>query len=132
MERDTGRVLDRDDHGPGIRGAPQRLRSHERDPLRTEPARGGGVSNERRDQRSAGVGGDQPSGVDERPEPQQRRFVEERHDAMSVHAAHEQVRRVRTNVDCGADRAADEPRLVSRCPVPSRAGSSHESASDAG
>ena len=42
------------------------------------------------------------------------------------------VRRVRTNVDGGADRAADEPRLVSRCPVPSRAGSSHESGADAG
>ena len=132
VERDPGRVLDGDDHGPRVRGAAQRLRPHERDPLRTEPARRRRVPGERLDQRAPGVGGDQPPDVDERSEPEQRRFVEERHDAMPVHAAHEQVRRVRTDVDGGADRAAGEPRLVSRCPVPSRAGSSHESGADAG
>jgi hypothetical protein len=92
VERDAGRRLDRDDHGPGVRGASQGLRAHERDPFGAEAAGGGRVSGKRGEERAAGVGGDEPSCIDERAEPEQGRLVGKRHDAMPVDPADEEVR----------------------------------------
>ena len=123
VERNAGRVLHGDDHRPGVRGAPHGLRPHERDSHGAKPTRGGRVGGKRRNQRSAHLRRDQPPGIDRGPQPEQRRFVEERRDTMPVHAAHEQVGRVRADIDRRADQAADRPLPVSRCPDPSPAGS---------
>jgi hypothetical protein len=123
VEGDAGRALHRDNHRPGIRGAPHGLRPDERDPGGAEPTRRGRVGGKRRDQRSAHFWRDQPPGVDDRPQPQQCRFVKQRCDAMPVHAADEQVGRVRADIDRRADKAAEGPPPVSRCPDPLPAGS---------
>ena len=130
VERDAGRRLDGNDNGPGVRGPAKGLRAHERDPFGAEAAGGGCVSGKRGEERTAGVGGDEPSCIDERAESEQGRLVGQGHHQMPVDPADEEVRRVRSDVDRSTDRAAEcrravsprgaGPPLVRRCRVPPR------------